>query len=65
VLGDVSIGARAFIGANATIRNGVAVAADCVVGAGTLVKKDTLPGDVYSADETRSYAGARSREVDL
>jgi sugar O-acyltransferase (sialic acid O-acetyltransferase NeuD family) len=49
VLGDVSIGTRTFLGANATIRNGVSVAEDCVIGAGALLKRDTNPGEVYSA----------------
>jgi sugar O-acyltransferase (sialic acid O-acetyltransferase NeuD family) len=65
VLGDVRVGARAFVGANATILNGVAIAPDCVVGAGALVKRDTLPGDVYSAEEARPLAGTRSWEIEL
>ena len=62
VLGDVSIGDHAFIGGNATIRNGVSVGASSVIGAGAVVKKDTLPGDVYSAEATRPLAVAQSRD---
>ena len=65
VLGDVTLGSRSFVGGNATIRNGVTVAPDCVIGAASLVKRDTAPGEVYSAEETRPLAGAQSRNLDL
>lgn len=50
VLGNVSIGRRSFVGGNATIRDGIRIAEDCVIGAGTVIKKDTAPGDIYSAE---------------
>ena len=62
VLGDVSIGPRSFIGGNATIRNGVTVAEDTVVGAGTLIGRDTQPGEVYSRERAQPRAESDSRE---
>jgi len=62
VLGDVVIGDRTFVGANATVRNGVRVAEDCVIGAGALVKRDTTPGEVYSAERTHAQPGRHTRE---
>ena len=63
VLGNVTVGPRSFIGGNATVRNGVVVAEDCVVGAGAVIKKDTDPGDVFSADPTTPRHGRRSEDL--
>jgi sugar O-acyltransferase (sialic acid O-acetyltransferase NeuD family) len=65
VLGDVVIGARSFIGGNATVHNGVTIAPDCVIGAGTVIKKNTSPGDIYSVEHTRARKDQRSGEIDL
>ena len=44
-LGDVTLGDRVFVGANATIRNLVSVCSNVVIGAGAVVTKDiTEPG---------------------
>ena len=63
LLGDTRIGARSFIGGNATIRNGVTVAPDCVIGAGCVVKRDTQPGEVYSAEAAVPLAEKQSWEL--
>ena len=63
VLGNVTVGSRSFIGGNATVRNGVVIADDCVVGAGSVIKKHTGPGDVYSADPTLPQRGRRSEDL--
>lgn len=45
VLGDVTLGDRVFVGANATIRNLVNITHDVVIGAGAVVVSDiTEPG---------------------
>lgn len=62
VLGDASVGARTFVGGNATIRNGVRVADDCVVGAGTLISRDTVAGEVFSRERSRALPERDSRE---
>lgn len=64
ILGDVSIGPRSFVGGNATIRNGVTIAEDCVIGAGTVLKKDAAPGDIYSVERAQPRP-ARSTVEDL
>ena len=38
---------RSFLGVNATLRDGVTVAADCVVGAGAVVARSTEAGGLY------------------
>ena len=48
-----AIGEGCFIGLNATIRDGVTVAPHCVIGAGTLIMRDTREGEVYRAEPTR------------
>jgi sugar O-acyltransferase (sialic acid O-acetyltransferase NeuD family) len=62
VLGDVAIGKRSFVGANATIRNGLRIAEDCVVGAGALLKRDTMPGEIYAAERTHARPERHTRE---
>jgi sugar O-acyltransferase (sialic acid O-acetyltransferase NeuD family) len=63
VLGDVSIGPRSFVGGNATVRNGISIAADCVLGAGSVVKRDTAPGEVLAAKATPARAGTTSADL--
>lgn len=52
IAGNVRVGENCFVGINATIRDGVSIAPDCVIGAGAVVKRDTQPGEVYSAQQT-------------
>jgi sugar O-acyltransferase (sialic acid O-acetyltransferase NeuD family) len=47
ISGHARIGARSFVGVNATFRDGVTVAPDCVIGAGAAIMKDTVAGGVY------------------
>jgi sugar O-acyltransferase (sialic acid O-acetyltransferase NeuD family) len=54
VSGNVTIGERTFVGVNATFRDGVTVAPDCVIGAGALIMKDTVEGGVYSVRGTEA-----------
>ncbi len=47
VSGHVRVGAGSFIGVNATIRNGITLARETLVGAGALVMKNTVERGVY------------------
>jgi sugar O-acyltransferase (sialic acid O-acetyltransferase NeuD family) len=53
VSGNVTIGRSSFVGVNATFRDGINVAPECVIGAGALVMKDTAEGEVYSVRGTQ------------
>lgn len=47
VSGYVEIGAYTFIGVNATLRNNIKIAPECVIGAGALILKNTEEKGVY------------------
>lgn len=47
IAGNVKIGDYSFIGLNATIKNRVTIAPECVIGAGAIILKDTQKGGVY------------------
>lgn len=47
--GNNQVDSYAFIGQNATIRNGVHIAANCVVGAGAVILRDTKENEVYKS----------------
>ncbi|MCK6483136.1 MAG: acetyltransferase [Phycisphaerae bacterium] len=47
ISGHVSIGPYCFLGVNATLRNGIALAPCTLVGAGAAVMQDTVEGGVY------------------
>lgn len=47
VSGHVSVGPYCFIGVNATLRNGIHIAPATLIGAGTVIMKDTVEGGVY------------------
>jgi sugar O-acyltransferase (sialic acid O-acetyltransferase NeuD family) len=49
VSGRSTIRDHCFLGINSTVRDHVVVAERCIVGGGAVIKKDTLPGGVYSA----------------
>jgi sugar O-acyltransferase (sialic acid O-acetyltransferase NeuD family) len=64
VSGHVRIGRNCFIGVNATLRNDIAIADFTLVGAGSLVMKNTRPGDVFAAARTERFS-KRSDQLDL
>jgi len=64
VSGHVRIGTRSFIGVNATLRNGITIGAESVVGAGALVMKDTRPKNVYLGERAKLFSKP-SDEIDL
>jgi sugar O-acyltransferase (sialic acid O-acetyltransferase NeuD family) len=47
VSGHVRVGEYSFLGVNATIRNGVSIAPETLVGAGALIMTDTVEKGVY------------------
>lgn len=50
LLGMVTVEPYTFIGANATIDNGVTIARECVIGAGTVIRTNTKEKEVYRAN---------------
>lgn len=53
VSGRSTIKSNCFLGINSTVRDHVVVAERCIVGAGVVIKKDTVPAGVYSAQPGR------------
>lgn len=49
----VRIGARCFIGVSVIVLPGVSIGDDCIIGAGSIVTKDVLPGSVAVGNPAR------------
>jgi sugar O-acyltransferase (sialic acid O-acetyltransferase NeuD family) len=64
VSGHCRVGAYSFIGVNATLRNGITVAPESVVGAGALIMKDTVAKGVYVPARTELFK-KKSDEIEL
>lgn len=47
------VGRATFLGANSCIADGRSVAVDCIIGAGTVILKDTAPRQVYLGNPAR------------
>jgi acetyltransferase-like isoleucine patch superfamily enzyme len=56
ISGHVNVGAYSFIGVNATLRNAITIGEACLIGAGSIVMKDTRPGSVYVPDRTKVFS---------
>lgn len=54
-IAPVRIGARVFIGANATILPGVTVGDDAIVGAGSVVRRDVAAGTVVFGNPAEEH----------
>jgi sugar O-acyltransferase (sialic acid O-acetyltransferase NeuD family) len=63
ISGYCEIGEHSFVGVNATFNDGVKVAADCVIGSGALVVKDTEPGKVYVGSPAKALPGRSSLDI--
>jgi maltose O-acetyltransferase len=63
VVAPVRIGARVFIGANATILPGVEIGDDAIVGAGSVVRRDVPPGAIVLGNPAREI-GATTRNTE-
>ena len=64
VSGHVRIGKGCFLGVNATLRNGITLARETLVGAGAVVMKNTVERGVYMAPRAELFP-RKSDEVDL
>ncbi|MCD6463505.1 MAG: acetyltransferase [Thermotogae bacterium] len=53
ISGNAKIGDYTFIGVNATVGDGVHVAEENIIGAGTLILKNTAPKEVYAVKGTK------------
>lgn len=65
ISGYCSIGENSFIGVNATLKDGVKIAADNVIGAASVVVRDTEPGCVYVGHPAKALPGRSSLDVRL
>jgi carbonic anhydrase/acetyltransferase-like protein (isoleucine patch superfamily) len=65
ICGYCEVGEYSFVGANATLKDGVKIAPDCVVGAGALVVKDTDAQKVYAGSPARALPGRSCLDVRL
>ena len=64
VSGHCRIGPYCFVGVNATLRNGIALAAETLVGAGAVIMKDTVEKGVYMAPRAELFK-KKSDEIEL
>ena len=64
ISGHVRIGSRSFVGVNATLRNGITIAPESVIGAGAVIMKDTRPKNVFLGERARLFSKS-SDEIDL
>jgi sugar O-acyltransferase (sialic acid O-acetyltransferase NeuD family) len=55
VSGNVHVHPYCFIGVNATLRNSITVAAETLIGAGSIIMKDTAPKSVYVPARTALF----------
>jgi len=55
ISGNVKIGKSCFIGINSTIRDGVNIGSGCLLGAGTIILKNTKDKEVYIEKQTAKY----------
>jgi acetyltransferase-like isoleucine patch superfamily enzyme len=62
ISGRVTIGRNSFVGVNATFRDGVTVAPQCVIGAGALILRDTSAREVHKGQPS-TLARLRSDEL--
>lgn len=65
VSGHCHIGSYCFLGVNATLRNGITIAPETLVGAGALIMKDTVGRGVYVPQRTDALADKTSDHINL
>jgi sugar O-acyltransferase (sialic acid O-acetyltransferase NeuD family) len=64
VSGYVRVGARSFLGVNATLRNSITVGEQTLVGAGAIIMKDTPAKSVYIPERAKLFQKT-SDEIEL
>ena len=55
ISGHVRVGARSFIGVNATLRNSITIAPQTLIGAGAIIMKDTVDKGVYMPERAKLF----------
>lgn len=53
ISGNVRIKSYCFLGVNSTLRDGITVASESLIGAGSLIMEDTIEKGVYKAESTK------------
>ena len=61
ISGHVTIEPYCSLGVNSTIRDGITIARECVIGAGALILKDTIEKGVYKGEATELYLNDSSK----
>src|SRR4029450_5031372 len=64
VSGHVRVGTRSFIGVNATLRNSITIAPQTLIGAGSIIMKDTKEKGVYMPERAKLFPKS-SDEIEL
>jgi sugar O-acyltransferase (sialic acid O-acetyltransferase NeuD family) len=64
VSGHVRVGTGCFLGVNSTLRNGITLAPETLVGAGAVIMKDTVERGVYMPQRAELFK-KKSDELDL
>lgn len=65
ISGHCTVGAYSFLGVNATLHNSIRVAERCLIGAGTVIMKDTVAKGVYLPKQGAMLFAKNSDEVEL
>jgi acetyltransferase-like isoleucine patch superfamily enzyme len=58
------VGTRSFIGVNATLRNSITIAPQTLIGAGSIIMKDTKEKGVYMPERAKLFSKS-SDEIEL
>ena len=61
ISGHVRVGARSFIGVNATLRNSITIAPQTLIGAGAIIMKDTVDKGVYVPERAKLFPKASDK----
>jgi sugar O-acyltransferase (sialic acid O-acetyltransferase NeuD family) len=64
ISGYVRVGARSFLGVNATLRNSITIGAQTLIGAGAIIMKDTAAKSVYLPERAKLFQKT-SDEIEL
>jgi sugar O-acyltransferase (sialic acid O-acetyltransferase NeuD family) len=64
ISGHVRVGTRSFIGVNATLRNSITIAPQTLIGAGSIIMKDTKEKGVYMPERAKLFPKS-SDEIEL
>jgi sugar O-acyltransferase (sialic acid O-acetyltransferase NeuD family) len=64
ISGHVHVGPYCFLGVNATLRNGITIAPETLIGAGSVIMKNTIEKGVYMPQRAELFK-KRSDEIEL